>query len=565
MAQRLVATGNYKAAYISKDDGATWVGSTLPGADTDVWTINGSGEVVVAVRRFDSTLAATSTLYTTSPDGVTWTTRNLPALPSIGVVGAYFGKLIYNGSLFFLPVQSQSSTVDLVGAAYYTSPDGVTWTVRDTTPTYPVRGLRMVAGGVDGTSVLAISTNGQVFLSTPADAGAVVHKTMLFAPTCDPVWHVDRWVVVSDTQWAYSTNAVTWTTATAPWTTRRRLCSGYSDDFAYKRLYAVQDGSGSPTSYYGSSTGVSWTLYNSAISSFADPRDWFDADGGALQATYAGNGGIVSRLHKYATATFHKTATPEPPSNPTLPQASRVYHSVAYIPALLVQASIGDGVTIADSVAGASPIDASVSSTLTASSTMLGAPQLSATTVDALLFMDAYARSLTLDAAIGSSVTVSSANGVTNAAVQYAVNVVTGALSEYAGFDFSAMAGAAGATFGAKAGGVYRIRGGDDDGAPVPIHIDFGSTDFAERVAKALEAVYIGATTDGTMYIQVNADTRSDLYRVVHRQPISRALTRKGVASRKWGVELFVEDATAFELDTIELLVGATSRRWTSR
>jgi hypothetical protein len=190
---------------------------------------------------------------------------------------------------------------------------------------------------------------------------------------------------------------------------------------------------------------------------------------------------------------------------------------------------------------------------------------LAAVTVDALLLMDAYARSTALEASIGASITVASANGVANVDVQYAVNVITGALTEYAGFDFSAMAGSAGSTYGARTSGVYRIRGGDDNGSPVSIHIDFGTTDFAERVAKSLEAVYVGASTDGTMYIRVNADTRSDLYRVVQRDPISRAVTGKGIASRKWGVELDVYDATEFELDTIELLVGAASRRWSSR
>lgn len=566
MAQRLVATGNYKAAYLSKDDGATWVGSTLPGADNDVWTICGSGEIIVAVRRFDSTLAATSTMYATSTDGVTWTTRTLPALPVAGLVGAYFGKLIYNDNLFFLPVLSQSSTVDLVGSAYYTSPDGITWTARDTTPTYPVKGIRMVTGGAAGTNVLAVGANGQVFQSNPAALGALVHTaTLPFSPTCDPVWHVDKWVIASDTSWSYSADGITWTTATAPWTTTRRLCSGYSDDFTYKRLYAVQDGSGSPTSYYGSSTGLSWTLYSSAISGYATPRYWRDAEGGALQATYVGDGGIVSRLHNYGTASFHKLTAPAPPSNPSLANASRIYHSVAYIPALLIQAEIGDDLGLSDSVVGASPVSASVDNAITVGSSMVGNPLLSAVTVDALLLMDAYARSTALEASIGASITVASANGVANADVQYAVNVITGALTEYAGFDFSAMAGSAGSTYGARASGVYRIRGGDDNGSPVSIHIDFGATDFAERVAKSLEAVYVGASTDGAMYIRVNADTRSDLYRVVQRDPISRAVTGKGIASRKWGVELDVYDATEFELDTIELLVGAASRRWSSR
>jgi len=44
-----------------------------------------------------------------------------------------------------------------------------------------------------------------------------------------------------------------------------------------------------------------------------------------------------------------------------------------------------------------------------------------------------------------------------------------------------------------------------------------------------------------------------------------RAKPAKGVNARLWNVSLEIVDATEFELDLVEIQVGVSSRRWTSR
>lgn len=149
--------------------------------------------------------------------------------------------------------------------------------------------------------------------------------------------------------------------------------------------------------------------------------------------------------------------------------------------------------------------------------------------------------------------------------VQYAVNVLTGALTTYSGFGFSSFARSGQELYGCKGDGVYRVRHGDDDGDLIQGHVDFGTTDFGSTGVKAVESVYLGVATDGQVVARLVADDGDERqYRVVQRGPIMRAVTAKGVGGRMWNVALEIIDAREFELDVLEVQVGI-SRRWGSR
>jgi hypothetical protein len=148
---------------------------------------------------------------------------------------------------------------------------------------------------------------------------------------------------------------------------------------------------------------------------------------------------------------------------------------------------------------------------------------------------------------------------------QYAVNVLTSALTNYSGFKFTAFASVGQTLYGAKADGVYRARAGDDDGATLNAYVDFGTSDFGASTVKSVEAVYLGVATDGELYARMETGTHSRLYRVVPRGDMMRAKPAAGVNARLWNVSLEIVDVTEFELDLVEIQVGVSSRRWTSR
>ena len=148
---------------------------------------------------------------------------------------------------------------------------------------------------------------------------------------------------------------------------------------------------------------------------------------------------------------------------------------------------------------------------------------------------------------------------------QYAVNVLTSALTNYSGFNFTAFANVNQTLYGAKRDGVYRVRPGDDNGDTLDAYVDFGSSTFGASTSKHLEAVYLGANTDGQVFVRLETGTDSRLYRAVPRGDVLRAKPAGGVGGRLWNVSLEIVDATEFEIDLVEILVGVSTRRITSR
>lgn len=152
-------------------------------------------------------------------------------------------------------------------------------------------------------------------------------------------------------------------------------------------------------------------------------------------------------------------------------------------------------------------------------------------------------------------------SGASAAAVQYAVNVLTGALTTYSGFDFGGFALAGDAVYACRPDGLYRLRPGDDDGSPIAVSVDFGTTDYGSVKAKTVQDVFLGLTTDGEVIVTLRSDGTERSYRATARGPMMRATAARGAMGRRWNLALEVADATEFELDTVEHVVGVAARR----
>lgn len=198
---------------------------------------------------------------------------------------------------------------------------------------------------------------------------------------------------------------------------------------------------------------------------------------------------------------------------------------------------------------------------------------------DALMLSDSITATQAIEAVIAMSLLLGNdtsslvASDETSAAgrligsesAQYAVNVLTSALTNYSGFDFAAFANVGQTMYGAKTDGVYRVRPGDDNGVSLNAYVDFGSSTFGATTVKTVEAVYLGVDTDGQLFVRLETGTNNRLYRAVPRGDLIRAKAAGGVGGRLWNVALEIVDVTEFELDLVEIQVGVSSRRWTSR
>lgn len=170
-----------------------------------------------------------------------------------------------------------------------------------------------------------------------------------------------------------------------------------------------------------------------------------------------------------------------------------------------------------------------------------------------------------VNAMVNSGVTLASATTMPNPELaQFAFDAATGAATRYDGFGFSGFVRTDHGTYGIKPDGVYRMREGDDDGAPRSALVDFGADKFGGSVKKHIHTMYIGMNTDGELFVKLSADGSSyKTYRVVGQQPTVRVRTGKGVTAREWSTKLEWVDSTSIELEAVEFVLAGSSRRWT--
>jgi hypothetical protein len=231
--------------------------------------------------------------------------------------------------------------------------------------------------------------------------------------------------------------------------------------------------------------------------------------------------------------------------------------------------------TLSDSVIATIKQQASILSGLTFSSSAQAHPWFHATYFDGMQMASSVTGKQALSAYIFDTLNISTGTGgiaiidgariVLTEPIQYGVNAASGALTRYQGFGFTQYARSGQELYGAKADGIYRIRGGDDAGVAIAATIDFGESLLDTARLKSINALYFGADTDGAMYVRLRADGVEHTYPVVPKGGNARATPGRGMEGRAWQVLLEVEDATHLDLDMVEIRLGASARRLKGR
>lgn len=148
-------------------------------------------------------------------------------------------------------------------------------------------------------------------------------------------------------------------------------------------------------------------------------------------------------------------------------------------------------------------------------------------------------------------------------ALQYAINIATGAPSVYQGFDFNGFVSVDGIAYGWKSDGLYRIGADADDGDTIRALVDFGISDYGRAQRKRIVAAWLGIRTDGRTYVKVRADNGAEyIYRANASRDNHKAILAKGVAGRRWSFTLELEDASFASLDSIEIEIALLDRRF---
>ena len=183
--------------------------------------------------------------------------------------------------------------------------------------------------------------------------------------------------------------------------------------------------------------------------------------------------------------------------------------------------------------------------------------------VDYLIPGDALNANLVFMALLESGIQVSdNAASIRTTMLQYATNLLTGAVGRYEGFEFQGFAKVGLQTYGWKPDGVYALGYAQDTGEEINALIDFAAEDFDTTNRKAVRALFFGVDTDGTMYARLVDDLGVErTYHVIAHGDTHRANPAQKPTSRFWRLRLEVVGASYADLDNIEWKLTTTGRR----
>lgn len=203
------ASSSDKVVVMNVNTGAVLI-ETMTGADaagrTSVMSMEVFREnsIYVAGLRTPFGSGVTYSTYSTSSDGITWTSRNFPIAST-----KWSDRSSANG-LFYIKEATGVPT-----ATYYSSSDGINWTSR----TAPIT-----------TNTIGISGNGST-VWTFYDGSGVIYRsttgidswnlmTLPDIPISRPTYENNKWftVALTNNRVIYSSDATTWNNATVGWT-----------------------------------------------------------------------------------------------------------------------------------------------------------------------------------------------------------------------------------------------------------------------------------------------------------------------------------------------------------
>ena len=226
-------------------------------------------------------------------------------------------------------------------------------------------------------------------------------------------------------------------------------------------------------------------------------------------------------------------------------------------------AGMSSTLTLSDGYGYEGVLYGGLSSDITLSSDAAGGIYVVAGMESTIVLLDGSGASVEIVAGMQSIIRLSSESGVDALAfLQYATNLLTGAVTRYVGFEFDGFCRVGMETFAFRSDGLYRIGGSSDAGQAINMLIDFANEDLGTTQSKRVGNLFLGLETDGDVAVRMTGDDeRENTYRAYKRRSEFRADLARGVKSRHWSMRLEVTNATEAQLDNIEWVVSANGRR----
>jgi hypothetical protein len=140
----------------------------------------------------------------------------------------------------------------------------------------------------------------------------------------------------------------------------------------------------------------------------------------------------------------------------------------------------------------------------------------------------------------------------------WAINLETGAVSQFTNYAFNSLSGG----LGANETGVFELFGSDDDGVPIAGYVETGNMDFGESMLKRVTDYYVNRV-GGALRLTVEAENATTRYAIPASaiQRNTKVDLAKGAKGRRWKFRLANANGSAAVIEEQEFVVIPLSRR----
>lgn len=146
--------------------------------------------------------------------------------------------------------------------------------------------------------------------------------------------------------------------------------------------------------------------------------------------------------------------------------------------------------------------------------------------------------------------------------VTWAVNTITGGVTEYTNFNFNSFARSGNKYLGASSEGLFELNGDDDEGDPIIATMRSGLAQLGGSRFTAFKSAYIGMRGGGDVFLKlVTGDGTETTYKVkTEDMATTKVNLGKGLRARYFAFEL-TTTGQDFDLDSIEFIPLIANRR----
>jgi len=239
-------------------------------------------------------------------------------------------------------------------------------------------------------------------------------------------------------------------------------------------------------------------------------------------------------------------------------ETSTGYVDGQYSFALAVAFAITSALGVSDSMSSTLTVPLSIPSTLNLTDSTATVLVIPVNMPETLGLTDTAAAQLTINLHIPSSLNLLDriiTSALSN--IGYVMNVNTGAVSTYEGWDFTSMAKVGNEFYATTPDGLVRIGAGDDAGTGIDAVVRTGITDFDSTRMKRLVKAYLGVSSDGNVLLKTITDEgveniyelQAETSTVVKESPVEIG---RGLRARYWQFEVLNDAGSDFTLESVE-------------